>query len=149
KYCGAVTMSGFGRIAYNRGDCERASSLCEESIAVFRQLGVRRDMVISSLSTLGHMALSRCDYPRAQALFNESLGLAWEEHDKEGIGRGLMGLAGVAGMIGQLERAARLFAGEKALRDALGMRTLDPVDQVVYDRNLAAVRAQFDEATLD
>jgi tetratricopeptide (TPR) repeat protein len=146
KFCAAVTMSGFGRIAHNQGDCERASSLCEESIAVFRQLGVRRDIVICSLSTLGYVALSRCDYPRAQTLFNESLGLAWEESDKEGIGRGLLGLAGVAGLTGQLEQAARLLGSVEMFLEA-GNRTMDWVDRVVQDRLAVTIRAQLDEAT--
>jgi hypothetical protein len=98
------------------------------------------------LSTLGSVALFQCDYPKAQALFIESLGLAGEESDKEGIGRGLMGLAGVAGLTGQLERAARLLGLVEMFLEA-GKRTMDRVDRVVRDRLAVTIRAQLDEAT--
>jgi len=144
KYCGAVAMSGFGRVAYNQGECERATSLCQKSIVVLRDLGVRRDIVASSLSTLGYIALSLTDYPRARALFNESLGLAWEEGDKDGIGRGLAGVAGVAGVLGHLKRAARLWGSQHALREAIGI-PISGIERAEYESAVAAARAQLGE----
>jgi tetratricopeptide (TPR) repeat protein len=146
KYCSAVAMSVFGRIAYNRGDCERATSLCEESIVVFHELGVRSDIVASSLSTLGSIALSQGDYSSAQGLFNQSLGLAWEEGDKGTIGRGLTGLAGVARKIGNLEQATRLWSSEHALRKAFDL-PIPGAERVEYESAVAIIRAQLDAAT--
>ena len=55
-------------------------------------------------------------------------------------------MAGLAGRSGQPERAARLFGAAELLYEASVTR-LEYPDQVEYDRNVAAVRAQLDEAT--
>jgi len=47
----------------------------------------------------------------------------------------------------QLERAARLFGAAEALRAAAGV-PLTPFDRADYDRDVAAIQAQLDNAAL-
>ena len=54
----------------------------------------------------------------------------------------IAGLAGVAGALGQLQRASRLFGAVATHSERLQYR-LDPADQIEFDRNVAAVRAQL------
>jgi hypothetical protein len=113
---------------------------------VFHELGVASDIVASSLSTLGSIALSRGDYSSAQGLFNQSLGLAWEEGDKDAIGRGLTGLAGVAQKIGNLEQATRLWSSEHAHRKAFNF-PIPGSEHAEYESAVAIIRTQLDAAT--
>ena len=66
--------------------------------------------------------------------------------DKRGVADSLVGLAGVTGNTGQLEQAARLFGAAETLYEDSVVR-LEYSDQIEYDRNVAIVRAQLDEAT--
>jgi hypothetical protein len=78
--------------------------------------------------------------------FAHSLAYYRELGDKAGTAAALAGLAGVVGADGQSERAARLFGAARALRDASGAAIIPP-DLYDYERNVAAVRAQLDEAS--
>jgi hypothetical protein len=60
-------------------------------------------------------------------------------------GESLAGLAGAASETGQWERAARLFGAVQALLVAIGA-SLSPHAHVYYERQLAATRAQLDQA---
>lgn len=75
----------------------------------------------------------------------ESLALHWELQDKEGIAACLARLAGVAEAEGQPERAARLLGAAEALLQASDTH-LGAAGQAEYDRIVAAMRAQLNEA---
>jgi DNA-binding NarL/FixJ family response regulator len=98
------------------------------------------------LHNLGHVARAQRNYERMAALFEESFVLFRELGHKAGIADCLAGLAAVAGVQGQQELAVQLFAASQALFTALGV-LLDPADRAEYDRNVAAVLTQLDEAT--
>jgi Tetratricopeptide repeat len=97
------------------------------------------------LHNLGFVALQRGKDAHAQAYFAESLEVARQLRDEEEIGACLAGLAGVAGARGHFERAAQLFGAMEALC-AANVESLDRANQIVYDRSMAAVRSQMDEA---
>jgi hypothetical protein len=88
-------------------------------------------------------------------LLAESLTLRHEIGDKGGIAWCLEKLAEIALTKGQREstlkreedfrRAARLFGAAEALRAPVNS-TIDMVDQPEYERQVAIVRAQLDEA---
>jgi tetratricopeptide (TPR) repeat protein len=132
-------------MARTEGDYLEARSFYEESLAIRRELGDERGIGVS-LHNLGFVATYRGDYRQAAAFFEESLPLFQKLGSKRGIFCSLEGLAGVAGGKGQSERAGRLIGAVEALYAAFHMR-LDYVDQIQHDRNVAAVRAQLDEAT--
>ncbi len=62
-----------------------------------------------------------------------------------GIADILEWLAAVAGAAGQSARAARLFGAAEQLRRDTGMARFAP-DRPAYERDVAAVRAELDEA---
>lgn len=133
-----------GRLAHLRGDLELAAMLLEESLAWLRNWG--SPSIFEVLNDLGRVALDQEDPDRAAALFGESLKLSWEPENELGIALSLVGLAGVAGALGQPARAARLLGAAEAIRASSG-RSLTPVERDVFDRYVAAIRAQLDDAT--
>jgi predicted ATPase/DNA-binding XRE family transcriptional regulator len=140
-----VSLNKQGNVLRCLGDVERAAALYQESMALFREIGSRL-AITDPLHNLGFVALQRGDNAHAAAFFAESLAMACQRRDQEEIGVCLAGLAGVVGARGQLEWAARLFGAVEAVR-ASNLELLDQANRIVYDRTIATVRAQLDEAT--
>jgi len=61
-------------IALNRGDSDRAEALCEESLAVYRQLGDKRG-IGQALQRLGQIARTKWNFVAARSLLEEALTL--------------------------------------------------------------------------
>jgi len=61
-------------IALNRGDSDRAEALCEESLAVYRQLGDKRG-IGQALQRLGQLARTKWNFAAARSLIEEALTL--------------------------------------------------------------------------
>jgi hypothetical protein len=97
------------------------------------------------LHNLGYVALHRGDGQQGAALFEESMLLYQELKWPTSIAECLAGLAGTAGVLGQPERAARLFGAAEALLETTGAQMVG-VDRAEWDRYVAVVRAQLDEA---
>ncbi len=99
------------------GNPERATSLNEEAVALYRKRGHRGRLQIP-LDNLGWAALVRNDYQQAKALHEESLELCKELGDKLIGSESIEGLACSAAARGEAERAAILFgaAGRYARR---------------------------------
>jgi len=138
-------LSSVGQVARSQGDYERAAAVAEEQLALSRELGNKQG-IATSLRGLGCAAHGQGDHCRAAAFFAESLALFQELGDAEGSAWCLAGLAGVMGLQGQPERAGRWLSAAGALLDATGA-VVWPADRTDYDRNVAAVRAQLDDAT--
>jgi len=141
----ALALDGMGEVMRYQGDYEQAAKFYDESLALFRHLD-NNWRIAYLLHNLGHVARAQGNYAGMAALFEESFVLFQELGHKAGIADCLAGLAAVAGVQGQQELAVQLFAASQALFNALGVR-LDPADRAEYDRNLAAVHTQLDEAT--
>ncbi len=141
----ALALDGMGEVMRYQGGYEQAAKFYDESLALFRHLD-NKWRIAFLLHNLGHVARAQGNYKGMAALFEESFVLFRELGHKAGIADCLAGLAAVAGVQGQQELAVQLFAASQALFTALGVR-LDPADRAEYDRNLAAVRTQLDEAT--
>lgn len=141
----ALALDGLGEMMRCQGDYKQAAKFYDESLALFRHLD-NKWRIAYLLHNLGHVARAQGNYKGMAALFEESFVLFQELGHKAGIADCLAGLAAVAGVQGQQELAVRLFAASQALFNALGVRP-DPADRAEYDRNLAAVRTQLDEAT--
>ena len=140
----AYALGNLGDSLYKQGNYEEAKTFYEESLELHQKIG-GKSAVASMLSGLGHVSLHQNHWQQAQALFAESLALHWELGDKEGIAACLAGLAGVAERERQPERVARLLGAAEALLEASDIR-LPTIIQAEYDRIVAAVRAQLDEA---
>jgi len=141
----ALALDGLGEVMRCQGDYEQAAKFYDENLALFRHLD-NNWRIAFLLHNLGHVARAQGNHEGMAALFEESFVLFRELGHKAGIADCLAGLAAVAGVQGQQELAVQLFAASQALFTALGVR-LDPADRAEYDRNLAAVRTQLDEAT--
>ena len=128
-----------------QGDYDRANTLYTESLYLYRELGVKRD-IPASLHNLGHVALARGDNRKATEFFKEGLTLHQELGDKFGAAECVVGLAGVAAALQQPVRAARLLGISLRLREALS-DTSWLVEQTTYERYAADVRAWLDEAS--
>jgi predicted ATPase len=128
-----------------QGDYVRAAAFYGQSLTVSREAGDQVSVAVV-LHNLGHVALHQGDNQQAVTHFRESLALSCEVNHKPSIILALAGLAGVAGVQGQLERAALLFGAVGMLLTEIGLE-LERIDRVEHDRNLAAIRAQLDEAT--
>ncbi|MCC6176269.1 MAG: hypothetical protein IT305_13260 [Chloroflexi bacterium] len=140
----ALSLNSCGDVARVRGDDVRAEALYEESVIQFRAAGpgVFFEFVVHNL---GYIALRRRDYRRARACFEEALAAFQRAGDRRGVTECVIGLAGVLAGQGRLEQAARLWgAGEVGLEQVLA--SLWPSNRVDYDRTIAAVRQQLDEA---
>ena len=150
----AIALSGLAEVAVRRCDYGRASVLEEESLALRREINDRWGIAIS-LANFAWIALRQDDLQQAVALLEESITLRREIGDKGGIAWCLEKLAEIALTTGQREsaprrdenfrRAARLFGAAEALRAPVNS-TIDLVDQPEYERQVAIVRAQLDEA---
>lgn len=145
KWHVALALNVLGDVARCEGDYDRAGALYGESISLFREADVRFGMA-SSLHNLGYVTLSQGERRRAAALFAESLAQFQGLGDQRGMTECVMGLAGVAGFAGQPERAARLFGAAEAAFTVLSAQ-LWSSNRPDYDRNVAVVRAAFDDDT--
>jgi hypothetical protein len=75
------------------------------------------------------------------------LKLIYESGAKAYIVDDLRGVASSLGDQAQLIRAARLFAAADALERTIENHSAWPLDQLVCERHVAAIKVQLDEAT--
>lgn len=88
-------LSAMGTLAGLQGDLEQAERLCQESLAVSRQLGDIQS-IVTALWMLGYVAREKSKYVLARTLAHESLQLARDTHNMPGINYSLETLAVVA-----------------------------------------------------
>jgi predicted ATPase/transcriptional regulator with XRE-family HTH domain len=145
EYSSNWAMIMLARIAYVRCDGDQARAILEECLTIARAIGDLH-AVAATLIEKGRVARLESKIAQASAYFSESLAIMQDIGGSEFIANGLEGLAGIAAVSGQSRRAARLFGGAEALRKATGT-PLAPVLRTDHDRDVAAARAQVDEAT--
>jgi tetratricopeptide (TPR) repeat protein len=75
-----------GLVARQRKDYDEAERLYQDALAVWRDLGLDKD-VTNVLEDLGGLAQERKDYDAAEWYYHEALDLAEKLNDKEGQGR--------------------------------------------------------------
>jgi tetratricopeptide (TPR) repeat protein len=138
-------LNYLGQVSYGLGDYERAAALFAESLALRRRVGERRGCV-PMLTSQAEALLAQGDVARAHALSCEALTLACDLNYKQGVVWGIREVASTAAVAGQLERAARLWGAEEALREAAGL-PIWPDERHMYEHALAAAHTQLDEAT--
>jgi predicted ATPase/DNA-binding CsgD family transcriptional regulator len=142
----ARTLNYLGELARVEGDYPAARSFYEESLLIRYELGDQRGIAIS-LFNLGFVAHHQGDYQQAVTFFEKSLSLFQKLGSWRGVVDCFLGLAGAAASAGQPERAARLFGATEALREAFHIGpAVSYADRVEYDRYIATVRSQLDEA---
>jgi DNA-binding CsgD family transcriptional regulator len=102
-----------------------------------------------SLFTLGIIELAR-DLDRGAAMLEESTRIARELGDRLMGAYSVLAMAKVAALRGRPSRAATLWGAAEAFREQMGM-TFSHFDlaHFGYERDLAAVRSMFSEASLE
>jgi tetratricopeptide (TPR) repeat protein len=138
-------LRGLGIYWMVAGDAGRAYTYYEQALDGERKL-YRVIYVVEMLYKLGFAAQQQGELARATAHLRESLELAQELDYRRAIVCALAGFAGVALIGGDLERAARLCGAVEALQQQAA--EFDVAERFVHQRNLAALRAQLDPATL-
>jgi hypothetical protein len=92
------------------------------------------------------VALHQGNYQQALARCQESLALNLDVGDRRGIVACLAGLAAVSTARGESMHALQLFGAVAALLESSHTQLL-ALDADLYERNVAALRAQLDQAT--
>jgi predicted ATPase/DNA-binding SARP family transcriptional activator len=140
------TLTFLGDVALNLNAPNAARSIYGESVAILREIG-DKNFLAYALRRLGLLAWREKDFRKAIALCQESLSLNRELGDLRGVLACLAGFADIALVQGKFARAAQLMSAVETQLAAMGMQLL-PVDKMEYERNLAQLRAEFDERTL-
>jgi predicted ATPase/DNA-binding CsgD family transcriptional regulator len=114
-------LRGAAHLAWRQGDYERATTLCEQGLAICRDLGDREGSAWLNF-WLAAVATQRGDYARATALLDESLGLC------DALGNKWLGSAALAwlGIVARYQndyvRAAAFAEKSLALAKHVGDR---------------------------
>jgi predicted ATPase/class 3 adenylate cyclase/DNA-binding CsgD family transcriptional regulator len=140
----AWPIDALGLVALRQGDYVDARTSFEEALSVSRETGEKQHAA-DALAHLGTVALRRGAYRESLSFYQQSLALNREQGYKNGLAEDLAGLAEVASLLDQPEQAARLLGAVEALREASNIR-LSPLRRAEYDRIVAVIGAQLDEA---
>jgi non-specific serine/threonine protein kinase len=132
-------------VARAEGDLHQAELLLDDAL---RQAREYEDVWILAfmLLTRACIRLEQGDAAGTSSLICESLTLRREIGDAWGMAGCVEGLGWASALQGAPGRAARLFGAAEALREAVGMSRL-PGLRANYERAVAAVRAQIDDAS--
>jgi predicted ATPase len=156
----ARALMDLGDVALAHGDAQQAGPLLEEGLALSRERR-SQDRISPRLSRelpdqegipwalyrLSRVAQREADWPRAEALARESLGLRSElglDGYYECNAGCLESLGGVAAAQGQPECAVRLVAAAAALREEVGAPA-PPIDRPELDRRETSLRETLGE----
>jgi predicted ATPase/class 3 adenylate cyclase len=91
----AEALAASAELAYRQSDYLVSKGLFEESLAICRKRGEKRDIAIA-LNGLGNIATDMGDYGSAPALFEQALALWREINNVQGIARALINLGWAA-----------------------------------------------------
>ena len=130
-------------VAFGQGDIERAVAQQEEARDIFRDLGDRRWVGLTTWY-LGMFAAAQQRFSDAARHYRDSLRLLLEAGDFVWLFKPLTGLAEIAAEIGRPEVAARLLGTVDGLLDSTGARLL-PFDRPIYERAESAARTALGE----
>jgi len=131
-----------GEVTYVEGDYSATETCLAEAMTICGRHDAPWGISYAS-NILGRVAQQRGDLQRAAAILRENMACRREANARTQA-EGLEGMAGLAWAEGQPERAARLFAAARALRETSGS-AMTPVDRVDCERHLASVRAVLGE----
>ena len=117
----AKALRRAGILASAQGDYGAARALYEESLTIYRQIGVQQG-IAGTLGGLGIVASAQGDYGAARALHEESLTILRQIGDRRGIANTLGNLGNVAYAQGAYGAARALYEESLTIRRLLGDR---------------------------
>jgi predicted ATPase/class 3 adenylate cyclase/DNA-binding CsgD family transcriptional regulator len=110
----AKALGTVGRLALDQGDTDRGEVVCEQSLALYRELGDTAGIALS-LYRLGVVAWTRNNLTVSRSLTEKALALGREMGDKGCIARSLNRLAFIADQQGEYTRGRALCEESLAL----------------------------------
>jgi tetratricopeptide (TPR) repeat protein len=122
-------LTGAGAFAWRRGDYGKAMGLCDESVALARELGDRE--TARALMWRGLVAMRQADFDTATMLFEESLELSRQEKNKGQMGAVLSQMGAMARRRGDYAKATALCEESLAI-----FRTMGPNRWIAYSLRL-------------
>jgi tetratricopeptide (TPR) repeat protein len=125
----------------------KAAALFEESLALHRELGIRRSEAVA-LGNLGFVARHLGEVARAAELFGESIAIRHELGDEIGLAHSFLGLAGLLREMQDYERAATLLGVTDSLLETTSVE-LALADRGDYEQTVAITRAQLAEGSFE
>ena len=134
-------------LAFLRRNYKQASLLCEKILVFAREIGHRGDE-LTALRRLGHITCLTGDYNKARSLLVEASTGAKEINNQELIGSCLEEFAVLAVVHGEAKRSAALFGATEIHRKTIH-HVLLAIDSIEVDKDIAAARAQLDEAAFN
>jgi predicted ATPase/DNA-binding XRE family transcriptional regulator len=140
-----LSLLHLGDVARLQGAYDRAAALYRASVGLAKGIGHSR-LARWSLLGMGAAVRLQGDLEAAAALYAEIRQLPPDSGDQAGMARYLEGMAGLWAVQGSLETAARLWGAAGRLREAAG-EPLPPAERTQHGRDIAAARAQLDDAT--
>jgi predicted ATPase len=138
-----MSLHCLGRDAVLRGEYRAAQRLCQERVAVSRELD--QVLVANSLSDLGYVAWCLGEYRGAQQLHQQSLALSRDMRIQYGIATSLLRLGLDALGLAEYGEARQLFQESLAICQEMGMAWLH-TEVLVWQGELANVMGQYSQA---
>ena len=135
------------RTAYRQNDLASAKQFLEQSISLSRTLETNWT-ASHALEIMGLLERQAGHYRGAMQLFKESLSIAMQEENLQGIANNLGAMAGLAALTNQPWRAARLFAAADKISQAIGA-SMSAADQEEYGEFMALLQEQLDKQAFD
>jgi predicted ATPase/DNA-binding SARP family transcriptional activator len=136
-----------GDVAWHQGDLKNARLFYEEVVSAFKEIRDQNFLAYTA-RRLAQVACREGEFEKATLLCRESLSLNQGLRDERGILASLSALASIAAARGKFVSAALLFGAVVSLLSALGIRLLH-IDEMEYDRNVAALREKLGRVTFE
>lgn len=143
----AHVLNNLGLVAQQQGDYPAARDWFQKVTELQHSMGNQRGIIVS-LVNRGNLAIEGGEAATAQRLFAQSLALSNEIGPRISLVFSLSGLGAATAQLGDLPRAARLLAAAERQRAADNL-AWEPIEERIYTRALAAVRAGLSEAEFD
>jgi predicted ATPase/DNA-binding CsgD family transcriptional regulator len=147
----AKALMAAANLAFVQSDYEQTEVLCEESLALYRELGDHYGIAFS-LYRLGNVAWVRGNTAEARSLTEEALAIFKEVDHREYVAYSLFSLALVASSQGEYARACALYEESLAIHRELGNKrgiahSLSQLAQALFDSQAdhARVRSLVEE----
>jgi excisionase family DNA binding protein len=142
-----ILLSNLGLIALAQGHLDRAATLFQEAIVLYRaeNYGWALD---HALAGLGGVYYLQGRSEQAAPLFAEALELAWSIPDPRKVAIALLGIAGIAAARRCAQGGARMLGAAEAISGSVGV-PFAPSDRPVYDRVVASLMAALGEVRLN
>ncbi len=140
----AAALNNLGEVATAQGKHEQAMVFLTEALALYRHIGESTG-IAGTLHSLGVLRIAQGQYAPAATHLAESLLRFQRLGDVSRVERCVWSLAGLAVARGDADQGVRLYGAQRATRERFGSVPALAIDQVTFDRDMAAARATLGE----